>query len=54
MQPEACMEQPPSLEKEMSKRTGRKLWTVTLSVTALLVVIGIIFLLVGHHIGLPK
>jgi hypothetical protein len=48
------MEEPPSLTEETSTRTGRKLWAVTLSVTALLVVIGIIFLLVGHHIGLPK
>ena len=48
------MEEPPSRSKETSTRTGRKLWTVTLSMTALLVVIGIIFLLVGHHIGLPK
>ena len=48
------MQEPPSLSKETSTRTGRKLWTLTLSVTVLLVLIGIIFLFVGHHIGLPK
>jgi hypothetical protein len=48
------MEQPVSLSKETSTRTGRRLWIVTLGVTALLVLIGIIFLLVGKHIGFPK
>jgi hypothetical protein len=48
------MEQAASLSKETSTRTGRRLWIVTLGVTALLVLIGIIFLLVGKHIGFPK
>ncbi len=48
------MEQPPSFSKETSTRTGRHLWTVTLGITALLVLIGTIFLLVGKHLGLPK
>ena len=48
------MEQPPSLDKEMSTRPGRRLWMVTLGTTALLVLIGIIFLLVSKHIGFPK
>jgi hypothetical protein len=48
------MEEQPSLEKETSTKTGRRLWVVTLSISGLLVLIGIIFLLVGRHIGLPK
>jgi hypothetical protein len=48
------MENPPSLGKEMSTRTGRRLWTVTIGVTALIVVVGIVLLLVGRHIGFPK
>lgn len=48
------MVEPPSLQKETSTRTGRRLWMVTLGVTALLILIGIIMLLVGKHIGLPK
>jgi hypothetical protein len=48
------MEQPPSLEQEKSTTVGRRLWTVTLGVSGLLVVILVIFLLISHHIGLPK
>jgi len=48
------MEQPPSLSKEASTRTGRRLWTVTLGIAVLLALIGIILLLVGNHIGIPK
>jgi hypothetical protein len=48
------MVDPPSLQKETSTRTGRRLWMVTLGITALLILIGIILLLVGRHIGLPK
>jgi hypothetical protein len=46
------MEHPPSLSKETSTPTGRRLWIVTLGITALLALIGIVFLLVGKHIGL--
>lgn len=42
------MEQP-SLEKEVSTRTGRRLWMVTLGVTGLLVVIGVIFVVLAKH-----
>ncbi len=48
------MEPPPSLNKEMSTQTGRRLWKVTLGTAALLVLIGLIFLLVGNHIGFQK
>jgi hypothetical protein len=48
------MEEPPSLSQETATRSGRRLWMVTLGVTALLVLIGIVFLLVGNHIGFPK
>jgi hypothetical protein len=48
------MEESPSLAKETSTKTGRRLWTVTLGISALIVVIGVIFLLVGRHIGFPK
>jgi hypothetical protein len=48
------MLEPPSLQKETSTRTGRRLWMVTLGITALLVVIAIIMLLVGKHIGFLK
>jgi len=47
------MEQPPSLDKETSTRTGRRLWSVTLGIAGLLILIGLIFLLIGKHIGLP-
>jgi hypothetical protein len=49
----AFMEQPPSLEKEISTRTGRRLWGVTLGIAGLLILIGLIFLFIGQHIGLP-
>jgi hypothetical protein len=47
------MVEQPSLEKETSTSTGRQLWKVTLGVTGLLLVVGLIFLLIGKHIGLP-
>jgi hypothetical protein len=46
------MEQPPSLQKETSERTGRRLWSVTLGIIALLILVTVIFLLVAKHIGL--
>ena len=46
------MDQPPSLQKETSTRTGRRLWSVTLGITTLLILIGIVSLLIGRHIGL--
>ncbi len=51
---QVLVNQPPSLDKETSSPIGRRIWSVTLGVTALLVLLGIIFLLVAHHIGLPK
>jgi hypothetical protein len=48
------MESPPSLSKETSTPSGRRLWMVTLGVTALIVLIGIVMMLVGRHIGLPR
>jgi hypothetical protein len=48
------MEQPPSLENEISTKTGRRLWFVTIGISALLGVVVVIFLLIGKHIGLPK
>ena len=44
----------PSLQKEVSTRTGRRLWQVTLGITALLILIATVLLLVGKHIGLPN
>jgi hypothetical protein len=44
----------PSLQQETSTRTGRRLWMVTLGVAALLILITIIFLVVGKHLGLPQ
>jgi hypothetical protein len=46
------MAQPPSLDKETSTQTGRRLWSVTLGIAGLLILIGLIFLLIGKHIGL--
>jgi hypothetical protein len=48
------MVEPPSLQKETSTRTGRRLWTVTIGISALLILIGIIFLLVGKNMGFLK
>jgi hypothetical protein len=46
------MVQEPSLQQETSTPAGRRLWRLTLSVAGLLLVIGIVFLIIGHHIGL--
>jgi hypothetical protein len=48
------MVEPPSFQKETHTRTGRRLWAVTLSIAAVLILIGTILLLVGKHIGFPK
>jgi hypothetical protein len=39
----------PTLEKELSTRTGRQLWKVSLGMTGLLGVIGIVFLVLAQH-----
>jgi hypothetical protein len=38
-----------TLERELSTRTGRQLWKVSLGMTGLLVVIGIVFLFLAKH-----
>jgi hypothetical protein len=49
---EFFMVQEPSLQQETSTPAGRRLWRITLSVAGLFLVIGIVFLIIGHHIGL--
>ena len=39
----------PTLDKELSTPAGRRLWQISLGVTGLLAVIGIIFLVLAKH-----
>ena len=43
------MAEQPTLEKELSTRTGRQLWKVSLAMTGLLALIGIVFLVLAKH-----